>query len=327
MTRMALLSLVLVAVGDDPADVPRPDLEGAQPPVVARMNATAAAVEASADSAAAWGRYAMVLQVHSFKTEADIAYAEAHRLAPDDFRWTYFRGVLWRARDPSKALAYLDQAIRLDPAYGPAHIRRGLALEDLGRDEAAWRAYREAIRLEPANTSAHLHMGRLELKRNDLDAAIRHLETARAGRPDDAAVLSALARAYARQGNRARARELADAARRTEPGRVIDDRRFNQVVREGVTEQLFLGRAEVYYQAGRYDEALRELQEARKLGHDGGAVHGTLARLYLKRGEYEACVESSRRALALIHIPRMPPMVRHTGKPRSPTSKYRFSRC
>jgi tetratricopeptide (TPR) repeat protein len=298
MIRVALLSLLLVARYVDAADIPRPDLEGALPPIVDRITTAAAAVEASSGSADAWGGYAMVLHANHFTPESDRAYAEAHRLAPAEFRWVYFRGVLWQDSKPSWALKYIDRAIRLDAEYGPAFIRRGLILESLGRDDDAWWAYRAAIRLEPSNLSAHVHLGQLELKRNDLEAAVQHLEKALAGRPDDAAVLSALARAYARQGDRTRAREMAEAARRTEEGRLVDDRRFNEVAKLEVTLRAFIARAEVYHKAGRYDEALRELLEALEFGHDPGPVHGTLARLYLKRREFEACVESGRKALA-----------------------------
>lgn len=299
MTRMALLSLVLASSRIvDASDVPRPNLEGAQPPVVARMNTRVAAIEASPDNADTWGRYAMFLHAQRCLAEADIAYAEAQRLAPTDFRWTYFRGLVLVKTDPAKSLEHLDLAVQLDATYGPAHVRRGLALQDVGRDDDAWRAFGKAIRLQPTDGVAHMYMGQLELKRNDLEAAVRHLETARASRPDDAAVLSSLARAYAKLGDRTRARELADAARKTRPGRPFADRRFNEVVNEAVTMQSFLDRSNVYLRAGQNDEAVGELHAALTLGHDAGPIYAALARLYLKLAEYDKCVESSRKAIA-----------------------------
>lgn len=303
MTRVALALLMLVVADRsvDAADVPRMNLDNAPPPVVAMMSEAADAVEASPDSADAWGEYAIVLHAHACKPEADIAYAEAQRLAPFEFRWAYFRGVLLLKVDPSKALEYLDLAVGLDGAYGPAYIRRGLALEAVGRDDDARRDYREAIRLEPANVSAHVHLGQLELKFNDIDAAIRHLEKARVARPDDAAVLSSLARAYSRKGDRTRARELADAARNTRAGRVVDDRRFNEVAMKAVTLQSFIDRANVYFKASRSDTALAELQTALSHYPNAGPVHVALADLYFSRREYAKCVVSSRIALASGH--------------------------
>lgn len=295
---LALLMLVVAQRSVDPTDVPRTNLESAPPPVVAMVSEAADAVEAAPDSAEAWGQYAIVLHAHACKPEADIAYAEAQRLAPSEFRWAYFRGVLLLKVDPSKALECLDVAVGLDGTYGPAYIRRGLALEAVGRKDDARRDYLEAIRLEPANASAHLHLGQLELTYNNIDAGIRHLEKARVARPDDSAVLSSLARAYGRKGDRTRARELAGAARNSRAGRVVDDRRFNEVAKKAVTLQSFISRANVYFKAGRSDRALVELQTALRHYPNGALVHVALADLYFSRREYDECVASSRIALA-----------------------------
>lgn len=299
MRSAALLSTVIMATRIGwAADVPKPDLQGAPRPILAAVTDAAAALEASPRSAEKWGDYAIVLHAHSCKPEADIAYAEAQRLNPSDFRWAYFRGVLLLKIDPAKALECLDVAVGLDEAYGPAHIRRGLALEAVGRDDDARRDYLEAIRLEPANVSAHMHLGQLELKHQRIEDAIRHLEIARASRPNDSGVLSSLARAYMRQGDRTRARELADAARHANPGRVVDDLRFNEVAMRAVTEQAFIDRANVSFQVGRSDRAVAELQTALSHYPDSGRAHQGLARLYLARRQYRKCVESGRKAMA-----------------------------
>ncbi len=300
MTRVALALLMLVVANCRviATDVPHVNLDNAPPPVVALMNKAGAAVEASPESADAWGEYAIVLHAHAYKPEADIAYAEAQRLAPLEFRWAYFRGVLLLKVDPPKALKYLDVAVRLDGAYGPAYIRRGLALEAVGRDDDARGDYLEAIRLEPANASAHVHLGQLELKYNNIDTAILHLEKARLTRLDDATVLSSLARAYSLKGDRTRARELADAARNNRPGRVVDDRRFNEVAMKAVTLKSFIDRANVYFKAGQRDSTLAELQTALSHYPNAGPVHAALASLYFSQREYNKCVASSRMALA-----------------------------
>ncbi|MCZ6697348.1 MAG: tetratricopeptide repeat protein, partial [Planctomycetota bacterium] len=300
-TALALMMLVVAGRSVQAADVPRANLDSAPPPVAAMINEAALTVEASPSSAEAWGDYAMVLHAHACKPEADIAYAEAQRLAPSEFRWPYFRGVLQMKLDPSKALEHFDVAIELDGAYGPAYIWRGLALEMVGRDDDdARRDYLQAIRLQPSNASAHLHLGQLEMKQGKIDDAIGHLERARKARPDNSAVLSSLARAYTRAGDRIRARELADAARKTNAGarRVVGDHRFNEVAGRAVTLQSFVARANVYLKAGQSDRALAELQRALSHYPDAGKVHESLARLYLSRREYGKCVRSSRIALA-----------------------------
>lgn len=300
MIRIVLLSLVLASSRSaDARDVPRPNLEGAQPPVLARMNQRASAVEASLDSADSWGRYAMFLHAQRCLGEADIAYEEAHRLAPTDFRWAYFRGLLLSKTKPLKSLQHLELAVQLDPNYGPAYIRLGLALQSVGREDDAGTAFGKAIRLQPTNGLSHLYMGQLELKRNNVQEAVRHLETAYTSQPEDASVLSSLSRAYARLGDRDRARKMANAARKTRPGRPFNDRRFNEVVKEAVTLKSFIDRSDVYFKAGQNEKAVSELDAALAIGHNEGSVYQAYANLYLKLADFDKCVESSRNAISL----------------------------
>ena len=241
MRVVALLTLMLAVTREvTGVDVPRPDLRDAPAPVADVITRAAAAVDASPDNAEAWGDYATVLHAHTCNEEANIAYAEAQRLAPAEFRWAYLRGVLLLNVDASLALECLNIAIGLDAAYGPAYIRRGLALEALGRNDDARRDYLEAVRLQPQNVSAHIHLGQSELKHGNIDAAVRHLERARGSRPNDSTLLSSLARAYSLQGDRTRARQLADAARAGRPSHVVDDRLRNEVGMRSVAAQALL---------------------------------------------------------------------------------------
>ncbi len=52
-----------------------------------------------------------------------------------------------------RAIADLDEAIRLDPLYARAYVERGLAFQDKGDLERAIADHSEAIRREPASAS------------------------------------------------------------------------------------------------------------------------------------------------------------------------------
>ena len=61
--------------------------------------------------------------------------------------------VLWKGEtctDPEKALEYLDEALKIEPDYPQALIRRGLALSQLGYADDAFDDLTKAIRLEPS---------------------------------------------------------------------------------------------------------------------------------------------------------------------------------
>jgi tetratricopeptide (TPR) repeat protein len=69
-------------------------------------------------------------------------------------------------------------------------------------------ALQASIRVNPQFAPAHSELGRLLLKRDDLDGAIRELETATALDAENTAAIYNLAQAYRKKGDRARAGEL-----------------------------------------------------------------------------------------------------------------------
>ena len=91
--------------------------------------------------------------------------------------------VLWGneevCSDPEQALVYLDEAIRLEPNYAEAYMRRGMALSEQGYSEDAFDDLTRAIRLNPTSDAyayrglALLRQGDMKGARQDFDEAIR----------------------------------------------------------------------------------------------------------------------------------------------------------
>ena len=75
-----------------PIEVPEPDLTEMEPQVEKRLTETRAAVLASPESGAAWGRFAMVAHAHDLWEEATVAYRRAWELEPENKRWPYYLG-------------------------------------------------------------------------------------------------------------------------------------------------------------------------------------------------------------------------------------------
>ncbi|MEZ6853916.1 tetratricopeptide repeat protein [Halodesulfovibrio aestuarii] len=74
--------------------------------------------------------------------EAELAYAKAH--------------VLWKngvCEDPAKAAGLLREALRLEPEYGEAWLRRGRLLIQFAEYEAAVRDLDKAVRYYPKSIS------------------------------------------------------------------------------------------------------------------------------------------------------------------------------
>src|SRR5216117_4560664 len=95
--------------------------------------------------------------------EAEAAYREALRMAPDDVPARLGLGLcLRRQRRPADAEAVLREAVRLQPGSASAHAELGGALFEQAKDADAAAAFREATRLRPDFARAHvgLEIGR-----------------------------------------------------------------------------------------------------------------------------------------------------------------------
>jgi TolB-like protein/tetratricopeptide (TPR) repeat protein len=125
----------------------------------------------------------------------------------------YLKGrELWQVREASevrRAVELLEQAVQLDPAYGPAHSELATALHALvghagmARAEVRPRAeasIARALELDPADAQAHAIRGLWRLDDWQVSIGRRDLERAVALRPNDATYLAWLGLSYHRVG-------------------------------------------------------------------------------------------------------------------------------
>ena len=90
--------------------------------------------------------------------------------------------ILWKGgdvcSDPALAVHLLDQALAVQSDYADAHMYRGLAYSEMGRDEETFADLTRAIRLDPRphryayRALGLIRMGDLEGARRDLDRSI-----------------------------------------------------------------------------------------------------------------------------------------------------------
>ncbi|WP_344945576.1 tetratricopeptide repeat protein [Sphaerisporangium flaviroseum] len=78
--------------------------------------------------------------------------------------------------DPAEALADLDTAIEIDPAYPDYYLDRGNLLFQMGRPDAALADYERAIRLSPPLPEGYYNRAQLLLATGDLDGARADLD-------------------------------------------------------------------------------------------------------------------------------------------------------
>jgi len=271
----------------DGLKIPNPDSRNMEPQVRRRLAEARRAVEAKTTSASAWGRFAMVADVHELDQVALVCYRKAQQLAPSDIRWPYLQARLLAAQgaDLATAVQLFGQALKLDPDYVPGYLRLADALAQKGDLQAAEGAYRQALELDPDLARAHLGLGQILLRLGDAAKAATALERANALEPTDATALSALSQTFRRLGRREEATEAARQAALREPVETFEDPLLQEVSAEGVSSTLLIERALEYLRLERYREALGDLLLAEKSRPDDPYLQQGLGRAYRGVGD------------------------------------------
>jgi len=91
------------------------------------------------------------LQISGCTTAIQTGHLSKNDLAVAFFKRGYARK---QNKEPDKAIADYDQAIKLNPNYADAFIQRGVAYKNTGNFDRALQDYAEALRLDPRNAKA-----------------------------------------------------------------------------------------------------------------------------------------------------------------------------
>jgi tetratricopeptide (TPR) repeat protein len=160
----------------------------------------------SGDLAQAYGGMGELLMAAEYREEPEACFLNAERLAPNDFRWPYYLGQLYRTRgDAAKSTAAFERALPLRPDDGATLVWLGNAYLDQGRTAEAQALFERAVSQQPGSIAALVGLGRAALARSDYTAAAQHLERALALNPREAVIHYPLALAYRGLGDGERA--------------------------------------------------------------------------------------------------------------------------
>lgn len=288
------------AAAEAPGDVPNVELSGIDPAVADAVRRAQSAVKVAPNSAVAWGKLGMVLDVHDLPDAARRVFARAELLDPADPRWCYFRGSLLATSRPDQAAAALRRAADRCDAKAMENTLPRLRLAELllGRQQvdAAQTQFESVLRVEPSNARATLGLARCRMDLGDLPDAV---QAARAASSDPRTHRSAealLAQLYARQGESAKAQAASGAAADASPDIVWPDPFSHEAAGLATGRTARIDVASKDLDAHRLPEALRSLQSIVKDYPDDALAWILLGRAYIFRSDRDNAERALRTA-------------------------------
>ncbi len=296
---LAAIAIVLATLPASAAEPPRPDLNGVERQLAAKIEALERDVAEKPDSPQAWGLLAMNLDIHDFKSAAIGYYERAARLDPDDFRWPYYRAMCLVELGLPGAVEDFAAALALEPTYAPLLVRYGETLMGTGDLESASKRFSSAIGADPP-IAAHAYLGlaRIALARGDLELSLYRAQRAVKQAPRHGTVHGLLAELHRRNGDRAQARQEMSLAQRFPGPAGLPDAIGDALVAEGASSYWYLQRGRAYLGGRDYERAAGELRKA--VDAAPKAEHHDLFGLSLfYLGRHEEALEQHRAALEL----------------------------
>jgi tetratricopeptide (TPR) repeat protein len=338
-----LLSLVLLLAGGAAAGyliwrphgpvVPAIATAGMDHEVVAAIADARAGVEARPKSAAAWGRFGMILFAQDMYSDCLAVFAQAERLDPADARWPYFQGLALMFIEPARGIVLLERAARLAPDSLTTKLRLAEEELKLERTDEADALFRELLLDQPSNPRALLGRGLILSRGGRWQESLEPLRAAAAHPTARRAARAGLAEAYSRLGDPKAAEEerriaaelppdlkwpddylaqarqyrtgleprVLDALEMGEQGQVDEGLALStEVVRDHPdSDEAHLTRAKLLIRAGRPEEAEGELRQALKLNSDLVGGHFLLGAVLAQRGDFAGGERGFLRAVAL----------------------------
>lgn len=178
-TLLRWLVIVVLGLGligcAPPQEAPPPiPQRGLSPAWIHTLEESRRAVVDTPRSAEAWGRLGQRFQAADLPNPALSCYAQARALAPRDQRWWHLTGILQLLNQPDQGLKSLERAVDAATNESAASISRlvlAKGLLELARNAEAEGQLRSLLASNLWHAGARLEMARIEVLRDQLDAA------------------------------------------------------------------------------------------------------------------------------------------------------------
>ena len=245
------------------------------------------------------GRLGMALQAYQLRGHAEACYLRARALAPGDWRWPYYLGVLDSASGRhDRAAERFAEAMASRPGSLSAALRLGHALLADGRFNPGLRVFESAVRLAPDSAAAHYGMGRALQAGGSPDRALRAYGRAIELAPDSGASRYARAVLYRELGHSdSAAKEFAALAGSDRAEPAWPDPLMAAVRGLRADKHQFLSDGLALEEQGLVQEAAAEYEKAVRVDDGYVAARVNLVSAYGKLGRFADAERHYRAAL------------------------------
>ncbi len=244
-----------------------------------------------------WGRFGMVCEANGLPGAARSAYAAAASLQSAEPKWPYHLAVVEaRLGSIDAAVRDMRRAGELAPTYAPVFWRLGLWLLDQNQADAAERAFNRATDIDPADRAGWLGLARVYLQRGENDRAAGLLERLVAAGARDGYALQLLGTAYQRLGRGDAATAALTVGVNAEPQ--WSDPWTDEMLAFRRGHAALLKDATAYIIGGRFDEAIRILEQLRQAKPDDLVLLAHLGQVYVAAGRDDEGVAVLQQVLA-----------------------------
>ncbi|MDE3188028.1 MAG: tetratricopeptide repeat protein [Acidobacteriota bacterium] len=177
---------------------------------------------------------------------------------------------LW-SKQSRQVLDVYKKILLINPDSAEADMLAGEALDEMKDNEGSTKMFRAAVKANPKEPNVHFGLGYLLWSQKQYPEAAREFQAELANDPNHAQAMLYLADSDVQMNQMAAAQPLLEKAVKLDPSLAL----------------AYLDLGIVYSEAGRNEDALRELAVAAKLTPDDVNVHWRLGRLYRTMGKKE----------------------------------------
>jgi protein O-mannosyl-transferase len=282
-------------------DLPQLVFDDFAPEIREQMRKAYAAAQASPRDAEAVGRLGMTLHTYDESEGAAVCYERARRLAPDEFRWVYYLGIVQASLGKhGEAADVFKEAVSRRPDYLPAQLRLADSLSATGRGIESRPLYETVIKKNAAVAQAHYGLGRIKSAGGERDVAVAHFRKAVELFPEYGAAHYALGLALRELGQADKAREHLALSQKHKLSRPpLEDPLLNAIAELNALATEILKRGVMLEGAGRVEESIAEHERALEVNPQLTQAHINLIQLYGRTGKFEKAEKHYRAVVAL----------------------------